>query len=150
MLTATSSPTTAFLINGIDRAERYCASRSAIGSCDLTTRPEVPHMATRDEGGQTRANRQSEEVEEVEDLDSSDLQERQEKLGEDVDDILDEIDSVLEENAEDFVRQYVQKGGGGGDRLPPVSEKPCPDGEQVKPLSYFPRNARRRDGHGLY
>src|SRR3954454_21206200 len=81
MLTATSSPTTAFLINGIDRAERYCASRSAIGSCDLTTRPEVPHMATRDEGGQTRANRQSEEVEEVEDLDSSDLQERQEKLG---------------------------------------------------------------------
>lgn len=29
----------------------------------------------------------------------------------DVDDILDEIDSVLEENAEDFVRSYVQKGG---------------------------------------
>lgn len=29
----------------------------------------------------------------------------------DVDDILDEIDSVLEENAEEFVRSYVQKGG---------------------------------------
>ncbi|MDQ4119085.1 ubiquitin-like protein Pup [Pseudonocardia endophytica] len=38
-------------------------------------------------------------------------QERREKLGEDVDTILDEIDDVLEENAEDFVRSYVQKGG---------------------------------------
>jgi ubiquitin-like protein Pup len=28
-----------------------------------------------------------------------------------VDDILDEIDEVLEENSEDFVRSYVQKGG---------------------------------------
>ena len=27
------------------------------------------------------------------------------------DDLLDEIDDVLEENAEDFVRAYVQKGG---------------------------------------
>ncbi|SDM20505.1 ubiquitin-like protein Pup [Allokutzneria albata] len=38
-------------------------------------------------------------------------QERREKMGEDVDSILDEIDDVLEENAEDFVRAYVQKGG---------------------------------------
>ena len=38
-------------------------------------------------------------------------QERREKLAEDVDDILDEIDDVLEANAEDFVRSYVQKGG---------------------------------------
>jgi prokaryotic ubiquitin-like protein Pup len=35
----------------------------------------------------------------------------EETLGEDVDTILDEIDDVLEENAEDFVRAYVQKGG---------------------------------------
>ena len=28
-----------------------------------------------------------------------------------IDDLLDEIDDVLEENAEDFVRAYVQKGG---------------------------------------
>lgn len=27
------------------------------------------------------------------------------------DDLLDEIDDVLEENAEEFVRAYVQKGG---------------------------------------
>ena len=37
--------------------------------------------------------------------------EHYEKISEDVDDLLDEIDSVLEENAEEFVRGYVQKGG---------------------------------------
>lgn len=30
---------------------------------------------------------------------------------EDLDELLDEIDEVLEVNAEDFVRSYVQKGG---------------------------------------
>lgn len=29
----------------------------------------------------------------------------------DVDDLLDEIDEVLEENAEEFVRGFIQKGG---------------------------------------
>ncbi|HVR33739.1 MAG TPA: ubiquitin-like protein Pup [Acidimicrobiia bacterium] len=29
----------------------------------------------------------------------------------DIDELLDEIDSVLEENAEEFVKNYVQKGG---------------------------------------
>ncbi|MCH7669325.1 MAG: ubiquitin-like protein Pup [Acidobacteria bacterium] len=28
-----------------------------------------------------------------------------------IDDLLEEIDSVLEENAEEFVKNYVQKGG---------------------------------------
>jgi prokaryotic ubiquitin-like protein Pup len=28
-----------------------------------------------------------------------------------VDDLLDEIDEVLEQNAEEFVRSYIQKGG---------------------------------------
>ena len=37
--------------------------------------------------------------------------ERGEKLKAEIDDILDEIDDVLEENAEEFVRNYVQKGG---------------------------------------
>jgi prokaryotic ubiquitin-like protein Pup len=32
-------------------------------------------------------------------------------LADDIDDILDEIDAVLEENAEEFVQSYVQKGG---------------------------------------
>jgi len=34
-----------------------------------------------------------------------------EELLDDLDELLDEIDSVLEENAEEFVRNYVQKGG---------------------------------------
>jgi ubiquitin-like protein Pup len=34
-----------------------------------------------------------------------------EKIKAELDDLLDEIDEVLEENAEDFVRNYVQKGG---------------------------------------
>ncbi len=37
--------------------------------------------------------------------------ERGDKLKADIDDLLDEIDEVLEENSEDFVRSYVQKGG---------------------------------------
>ena len=34
-----------------------------------------------------------------------------EKLKAELDDLLDEIDDVLETNAEDFVKSYVQKGG---------------------------------------
>jgi ubiquitin-like protein Pup len=37
--------------------------------------------------------------------------ERAEKLKADLDGLLDEIDEVLEDNAEEFVRSYVQKGG---------------------------------------
>jgi ubiquitin-like protein Pup len=68
-------------------------------------------MTTRDEGGQARASRRKQEAEEIEDLDTSEVQARNEELTDDVDDILDEIDSVLESNAEEFVRGYIQKGG---------------------------------------
>ena len=34
-----------------------------------------------------------------------------EKLKAELDELLDDIDEVLEENAEDFVRSFVQKGG---------------------------------------
>lgn len=39
------------------------------------------------------------------------LDEESETDLEELDDLLDEIDSVLEENAEEFVKNYVQKGG---------------------------------------
>jgi ubiquitin-like protein Pup len=69
-------------------------------------------MAAKDSGGgQQRATRKSDEVDEVEAKASDDVQERHEKLTDDVDSLLDEIDDVLEENAEDFVRAFVQKGG---------------------------------------
>lgn len=68
-------------------------------------------MATRDSGGQDRTTRRTEEVEEEQVEATSDVQERVGKLTDDVDSLLDEIDDVLEENAEDFVKSYVQKGG---------------------------------------
>lgn len=36
---------------------------------------------------------------------------RGQEVSEKIDDLLDEIDTVLEENAEEFVKNYVQKGG---------------------------------------
>jgi ubiquitin-like protein Pup len=67
-------------------------------------------MPTHD-SGQSRPHKQPDEVDEVEAEATSDVAERHEKLTEDVDAILDEIDDVLETNAEDFVRAFVQKGG---------------------------------------
>lgn len=34
-----------------------------------------------------------------------------EKLKQDLDSLIDEIDEILEENAEEFVKNYIQKGG---------------------------------------
>ncbi len=68
-------------------------------------------MATRDTGGQQRATRSREETEEVEASVDTETSERTKEVTEDVDSLLDEIDGVLEENAEEFVRSYVQKGG---------------------------------------
>jgi prokaryotic ubiquitin-like protein Pup len=68
-------------------------------------------MATRDTGGQQKATRSREETEEVEASVDAEGPERREKMGEETDDILDEIDAVLESNAEEFVKGFVQKGG---------------------------------------
>jgi ubiquitin-like protein Pup len=68
-------------------------------------------MATKDTGGQRQTTRRDAETEESSAQASGEVKERQEKLADDVDAILDEIDEVLEENAEEFVRSYVQKGG---------------------------------------
>ena len=37
--------------------------------------------------------------------------ERKEQLDDDIDAILEDIDDVLETNAEDFVKSFIQKGG---------------------------------------
>jgi len=42
---------------------------------------------------------------------SPEVAERKEAIDEDVDSILDEIDDVLEINAEEFVKGFIQKGG---------------------------------------
>jgi ubiquitin-like protein Pup len=67
-------------------------------------------MSAQESGGQKHAERQTDQTEDAP-VESSDVTERQEALSEDVDAILDEIDEVLEENAEEFVRAFVQKGG---------------------------------------
>jgi ubiquitin-like protein Pup len=43
--------------------------------------------------------------------DAKDLSTKGEEIKTDMDDLLDEIDAVLEENAEEFVKAYVQRGG---------------------------------------
>ena len=63
-------------------------------------------MAERELKRKTGTKRETEEV-----VEAPGTSETGEKLKADIDDLLDEIDEVLETNAEDFVRSYVQKGG---------------------------------------
>jgi prokaryotic ubiquitin-like protein Pup len=63
-------------------------------------------MAEREQKKRHAPGRQEETVEEV-----PAKSESGEKIKAELDELLDEIDEVLESNAEDFVRGYVQKGG---------------------------------------
>jgi ubiquitin-like protein Pup len=65
-------------------------------------------MAEREQKKKPTTTREEQVVEE----DVTSPENRQgEKIKAELDDLLDEIDEVLEENAEEFVRAYVQKGG---------------------------------------
>lgn len=68
-------------------------------------------MASKETGGQRHESRRSEDEELAESAVSDESAERKAKLDDDIDAILDEIDEVVETNAEDFVRGFVQKGG---------------------------------------
>ncbi len=68
-------------------------------------------MPTKDSGGQERSSRSADTTDEVVEETATDVHARVDKLTDDVDALLDEIDDVLEENAEEFIRGYVQKGG---------------------------------------
>jgi len=63
-------------------------------------------MAEREQKRKTAPSRQEEVAE-----DAPTTSESGEKIKAELDDLLDEIDEVLETNAEDFVKSYVQKGG---------------------------------------
>lgn len=65
------------------------------------------------DGGQVKkGGGRQDEVEEVEATSTdTDTDAGAKDLLDDVDELLDEIDDVLEENAEEFVRNYVQRGG---------------------------------------
>lgn len=60
---------------------------------------------------QKQPKRSSETEEATEEVTETDVAERKEALDDDVDAMLDEIDEVLESNAEDFVKSFIQKGG---------------------------------------
>ena len=61
--------------------------------------------------GQKQPRKSSEAQETTDEVTETDVAERKEALDDDVDAILDEIDDVLETNAEDFVKSFIQKGG---------------------------------------
>lgn len=64
-------------------------------------------MAEREQKKRQPTTREVEEVEETAPAASK----QGDKIKAELDELLDEIDEVLEVNAEDFVRAYVQKGG---------------------------------------
>lgn len=63
-------------------------------------------MAEREQKRKPATEREEEAVEDV-----PTTSESGEKIKAELDDLLDEIDDVLEQNAEDFVKSYIQKGG---------------------------------------
>ena len=63
-------------------------------------------MAERVQKQKSNSERPSEEV-----VSSEASTQQGEKLKAELNDLLDEIDDVLESNAEDFVKSYIQKGG---------------------------------------
>jgi ubiquitin-like protein Pup len=63
-------------------------------------------MAEREQVRKNAPPRQEEAV-----ADAPATSETGEKIKAELDDLLDEIDDVLETNAEDFVKSYIQKGG---------------------------------------
>ncbi|MDZ7676455.1 MAG: ubiquitin-like protein Pup [Acidimicrobiales bacterium] len=65
-------------------------------------------MAEREQKKKSTPTREEEE-EVVDDVPAT--SESGEKIKAELDDLLDEIDDVLEQNAEDFVKSYIQKGG---------------------------------------
>ncbi|MGH9079215.1 MAG: ubiquitin-like protein Pup [Acidimicrobiales bacterium] len=64
-------------------------------------------MAEREQKRKTTTTERSDEV--VDEVPATSA--TGDKLKAELDDLLDEIDEVLEDNAEEFVRNYVQKGG---------------------------------------
>ncbi|HEY3139865.1 MAG TPA: ubiquitin-like protein Pup [Acidimicrobiales bacterium] len=63
-------------------------------------------MAEREQKKKSAPAREEEVVEEA-----PATSDQGEKIKAELDDLLEEIDEVLESNAEDFVKSYVQKGG---------------------------------------
>ena len=68
-------------------------------------------MAEREQRQRVGSDRSTEETGTAEKSTSPASTERSERLKGELDGLLDEIDEVLETNAEEFVKSYIQKGG---------------------------------------
>ena len=68
-------------------------------------------MAERETQRKATPSRQAEDEQVDEAVPGGQAAETGERLKAELDDLLDEIDEVLETNAEDLVKSYVQKGG---------------------------------------
>ena len=60
---------------------------------------------------QQRKSKSKSDKEQIEEVELKKDDSKAEEIKDDLDDLLDEIDGVLETNAEEFVKNYVQKGG---------------------------------------
>jgi ubiquitin-like protein Pup len=63
------------------------------------------------ESGQQQVRRTSDTQTNTASTPAANLSAKGEKLRDDMDALIEEIDEVLEENAEEFVKNYVQRGG---------------------------------------
>ena len=109
-LKGTAEHTGALLARAQDR--RTCSTgstprRTRSRSRDTDEGLAMAEQEQKKKGSGTRTTETETEVEEAAPATS----ERGEKIKAELDDLLDEIDEVLEDNAEEFVRNYVQKGG---------------------------------------
>jgi ubiquitin-like protein Pup len=60
---------------------------------------------------QVQKPKQETEKAETEQADSKDISKKGEEVKAEMDDLIDQIDDVLEENAAEFVKAFVQRGG---------------------------------------
>ena len=102
------------LLDRCDTAEALFARADSVGSVVRTVVTAVGRQLSQGDRmaqEQKQPKKASETEDQTEAAPQSDVAERKEQLDEDIDAILDEIDDVLETNAEDFVKSFIQKGG---------------------------------------
>ena len=89
---------------------RFIRSRDDLSKAEA--RASLPlYMAASGEQKQKPKGGDESEADEKAGEGSKKMAKKGEELKEEMDSLMDEIDAVLEENAEEFVKNYVQRGG---------------------------------------
>ena len=94
----------------------FCPNLDALGKCGVGSNEAVhdalPRGCRMDKQDRKHESRQPSAPQESEEIRANPkVAETGQRLTEEMDDLVDEIDKVLEENAAEFVKNYVQKGG---------------------------------------